>query len=58
MENPTAYEKTTVQDAYNSDFVSLRNARRDVQREVARIVMRVAWHLYLVLRHSLGMLSR
>ena len=42
MESPTEYEKTAAQDAYDPDFVSLRNARRDVQREMARIVMRVA----------------
>ena len=41
MENLTEYEKTTAKDAYNLDVESLLKARRDVQKEMARIVMRV-----------------
>ena len=41
MEHPVEYEKTTVKDAYDPDVVSLLKARQDVQREMARIVMRV-----------------
>ena len=50
MENPTEYEKTTVENAYNPDVVSLLKAQLDAQREMARILMRVAWHLQSSLR--------
>ena len=50
MENPTEYEKTAAKDAYDPDVVSLLNARLDVQREMARIVLRVAWHFQFSLQ--------
>ena len=56
MENPTEYEKTTAKDAYDPDVVSLLKARLDVEREMARIVMRVMYH-FEFLCTDLGMLT-
>ena len=41
MGNMTEYKKADVKDAYDLDAVSLLKASSDVQREMARIVMRV-----------------